>query len=102
MLFLILQIKIRLHTMHFQEHTYLKSYCGEKLYDSPRKYSEVEIKGMLGFLVDDIYEGIGDQALKQSVDIPMGTNCALLLTDLSLYSYKAEFADILCPINEQS
>lgn len=32
-----------------------------------------------------------NQFFQQSVEIPMGTNCAPLLADLYLYSYKAEF-----------
>jgi hypothetical protein len=63
--------------------------------DSPYKYSEADIKGMLGFLVDNIYVVFGDQIFQQSVGIPMGTNCAPLLTDLFLYSYEAEFVQKL-------
>jgi hypothetical protein len=40
--------------------------------DSPYK----DIKGMLGFLVDNIYVVYGDQVFQQSVAIPMNTNCA--------------------------
>jgi hypothetical protein len=29
--------------------------------DSPYKYSEVDIKSVLGFLVDNVYEVFGDQ-----------------------------------------
>jgi hypothetical protein len=59
--------------------------------DSPYKYSEADIKDMLGFLVDKIYVVFGDQVFQQSVGIPMRTNCAPLLADLFLYSYEAEF-----------
>jgi hypothetical protein len=48
------------------------------------KYTEADIKGMLGFLVDNIYLVFGDQVFQQSVGIPMGTNCAPLLADLFL------------------
>jgi hypothetical protein len=67
--------------------------------DSPYKYSEADIKGMLSFLVDNIYVVFGDQVFQQSVGIPMGTNCALLLADLFLYSYEAEFVQILLQDN---
>ena len=40
--------------------------------DSPYKYSEADIKSMLGFLVDNIYVVFGDQVFQQSVGIPMG------------------------------
>jgi hypothetical protein len=46
---------------------------------------------MLGFLVYNIYVVFGSQVFQQFVDIPMGTNCATLSTDLFLYSYEADF-----------
>jgi hypothetical protein len=76
--------------------------------DSPHRYSEADIKDMLGFLVDNIYVVFGDQVFQQSVGIPMGINCAPLLADLFLYSYEAEFVqkllqnnnkkNLLCPL----
>jgi hypothetical protein len=48
--------------------------------ESPYKYSEEDIKGMLGFPVDNIYV-----VFRQSVGIPMGTCCAPLLADIFLY-----------------
>ena len=59
--------------------------------DATHKYSEVDIKNMLEFLIDNIFVVFGDQVFQQSVGIPMGTNCAPLLADLFLYSYEAEF-----------
>ena len=50
--------------------------------DCPYKYSEVDIKNMLGFLIDNIYVVFGDDVFQQSVGIPMGTNCAPLLANL--------------------
>jgi hypothetical protein len=58
---------------------------------SMHKYSEVEFKNMLEFLIDNICVVVGGQVFQQSVGIPMGTNCAPLLADLFLYSYEAEF-----------
>jgi hypothetical protein len=55
------------------------------------KYSEVDIKEMLGFLIDNIFVVFGNEIFQQTVGIPMGTNCAPLLADLLLYSYEAEF-----------
>jgi hypothetical protein len=55
------------------------------------KYSEVDIKEMLWFLIDNIFIVFGDQIFQQTVGIRMGTNCAPLLADLFLYSYEAEF-----------
>jgi hypothetical protein len=46
---------------------------------------------MLDFLIDNIYVVVGGHIFQQSVGIPMGMNCALLLADLFLYSYEVEF-----------
>jgi hypothetical protein len=59
--------------------------------DSPYKYSVADNKGILGFLVDNIYVVFGDKIFQQSVGIPMDFNGAPLLTELFLYSYEAEF-----------
>jgi hypothetical protein len=69
--------------------------------DSPYKYHETDIKGMLGFLVDNIIVVFGDQVFQQTVGIPMGTNCAPLLADLFLYSYTAEFVQKLLRDNNK-
>jgi hypothetical protein len=69
--------------------------------DRPYRYSEADIKGMLGFLVDNIYVVFGDQVFQQSVGIPMGTNCVPLLADLFLYSYEAEFVQKLLRDNNK-
>ena len=40
---------------------------------------------------DNIFVSFGGTLYQQVVGIPMGTNCAPLLTDLFLYSYESEF-----------
>ena len=50
---------------------------------------------MLEFLVDNIFVVFGGKVFQQIVGIPIGTNCAPLLTDISLYSYEAEFIQSL-------
>ena len=50
---------------------------------------------MIEFLVDNIYVRFGGQLFRQTVGIPVGTNCAPLLADLFLYSYENEFLDKL-------
>jgi hypothetical protein len=69
-----------------QKHYFVKYHS-----DSTQKYSEVEIKKMLKFLIDNIYVVVGGQVFQQSFEIPMGMNCAPLLVGLFLYSYEAEF-----------
>ena len=60
-----------------------------------KKYTASDICKMIKFLVDNIYVRFGGQLFRHTVGIPMGTNCAPLLADLSLYSYENEFLDKL-------
>ena len=46
---------------------------------------------MLEFLLDNIFVVFDGQIFQQTIGIPMGTKCVLLLADLFLYSYEAEF-----------
>ena len=63
--------------------------------DSKKKYTEDDIISMLEFLVDNIFVVFGGKVFQQIVGIPMGTNCAPLLADIFLYSYKADFIQSL-------
>ena len=63
--------------------------------DSKNKYSEDDIIKMLEFLVDNIFVVFAGKVFQQTVGIPMGTNCALLLADIFLYSYEADFIQSL-------
>ena len=50
---------------------------------------------MLEFLVNNIFVVFAGKVFQQTVDIPMGTNCAPLLADIFLYSYEADFIQSL-------
>ena len=63
--------------------------------DSKIKYNEEDIIRMLEFLVDNISVVFAGKVFQQIIGIPMGTNCAPLLADIFLYSYKAEFIQSL-------
>ena len=54
-----------------------------------------DIINMLEFLVDNIFVVFGVKVFQQIVGIPMGTNCAPLLSDIFLYSYEADFIQSL-------
>ena len=45
----------------------------------------------LTFLVDNIYIKFGSKLYRQTVGIPMGTNCAPLVADLFLFCYERDF-----------
>ena len=53
------------------------------------------------FFIDNIFVILGGHVLQQTVRIPMGANCAPLLTDLFLYSYEADFIQGLLKKNEK-
>ena len=67
------------------------SYFVNNHSDSTRKSSETDIITMLKFVIDNIFAMFGGRVFQQTVDIPMGTNCASLLAKLFLYSYEADF-----------
>ena len=72
-----------------------KSYFTSDLLNGDNKYTANDICKMIKFLLDNVYVRFGGQLFRQMVGIPMGTNCALLLADLFLYSYENEFLDKL-------
>ena len=43
------------------------------------------------FHLDNIYVRFGDKIFRQTVGIPMGTNCAPLLVDIFLFSHESSF-----------
>ena len=48
---------------------------------------------MIEFLIDNIFVQFGGRLFRRVIGSPMGTNCAPLLPNLSLYSYDDEFLD---------
>ena len=66
-----------------------------------KKYDETLICQMIDFLTDNIYIKIGDHLFRQCTGMPMGTNCAQLLTDLFLYSYEVEFLRTMTKSNKK-
>ena len=63
--------------------------------DASQKYSDADVIKMLEYLNENIFVEFGGRIFQQTIDIPMGTNCAPLLADLFLYSYEAEFVQSL-------
>ena len=68
-----------------------RSYFVKYHSDSTNKFSATDIINMLEALIDNIFVIFGGRVFQQTVGIPIGTNCAPLLTDLLLYSYEADF-----------
>ena len=70
-----------------------KSYFSNDVLNGDNKYTANDISKVTESLVDNIYLKFGGQLFRQTVGVPMGTNCAPLLADLFLYSYENEFLD---------
>ena len=45
-----------------------------------------ELKHMVKYLIDNIYIQCGDKIFRQTIGIPMGTNCAPFLANLYLFA----------------
>ena len=63
--------------------------------DSKNKYSEVYIIKVLDFLFDNFSTVFAWKVFQETVGIPMGANCAPLLSDIFLYSYEADYIQSL-------
>ena len=70
-----------------------KSYLSNDFLNGDNKYTANDISKIIESLVDNMYLKFGVQLFRQTIGVPMGTNCAPLLTDLFLYSYENEFLD---------
>ena len=68
-----------------------KSYFISDPLNGDNKYTANDICKMTEFLLDNIYVRFGGQLFRKMVGIHMGTNCAPLLADLFLYSFKNDF-----------
>ena len=72
-----------------------KSYFTNDPLNGDNKCTASDICKMIEFLVDNINVKFGGQLFRQTVGIPMGTNCASLLAYFFLYSFEKEFLDKL-------
>ena len=59
-----------------------------------------EVCEALTFLLDNIFVRFGTTIYRQTIGIPMGTNCAPLIADLFLYCYERDFMLSLSPDNQ--
>ena len=68
-----------------------KGFFSVNEYKSYKSWTCYDLCMALSFLLDNIYVRFSDTLYRQVVGIPMGTNCAPLVADLSLYTYEKEF-----------
>ena len=70
---------------------HFETYFIQHRTDSSQTYTEIEIKRLVRFLIDNIYVIFGNFIFQQTVGFSMGRNLTPLLADMSLYSCEAEF-----------
>ena len=54
-----------------------------------------ELTDMIEWLIDNTYVIVGNQVLRQTIGIPMGTDCAAFLANLFLFSYEFRYLNTL-------
>ena len=84
--------KMELHNTPTSKLAEIKAFINDLL-NGDNKYTAGNIRKMTEFLVDNIYVRLGGQLFRQMVGIPVGTNCAPLLTDLFIFSFENEIAN---------
>ena len=97
----------RLIKFSFKKYNYInignyRTFFSEDVYDKPNylSWSCKEFCELFSFLIDNIYIKFGNNAYRQVIGIPMGTDCAPLLADLFLYTYEYDFLDTLTKSNQ--
>ena len=63
-------------------------------------WSFLSVCDALSYLLDNIYIRFGKKLCRQIVGIPIGTNCAPLVADLSLFCYERDFMTSLSGDNQ--
>ena len=52
------------------------------------------------YVLDNIFIRFGTNVYRQTIGIPMGTNCASLVADLFLFRYERDFMKSLSRVNQ--
>jgi len=68
-----------------------KTYWSNNTNQKATNVDETYLLAAIDFLIDNIYILNGDTIYRQTIGIPMGTNCAPLLADLFLHYYEYDF-----------
>ena len=63
---------------------------------SGKSISMVMLSSMIDYLIDHIYVACGDRLFRQTIGIPMGTNCAPMLANLYLFALETKWVRKIC------
>ena len=75
--------------------TFTSAYFGNDVKDGQHAFEYDEFVELLEFLIDNIYVYFGNSVFRQTIGIPMGTNCAPLLANLYLFYHEYKFLENL-------
>ena len=67
------------------------AYWSNTISTNDHSVTEDGLVEQIKFLVDNIYIQVGNRIFKETIGIPMGTDCALLLANLFLFYYEYQF-----------
>ena len=70
------------------------------VYDNHYLWSYQKVCDALVYLLDNIFIRFGTKLYRQTIGIPMGTNCAPLVADLFLFCYERDFMKSLSRENQ--
>ena len=70
------------------------------VYDNHNLWSCQKVCDALVYLLDNIFIRFGTKLYRQTIGIPMGTNCATLVADLFLFCYERYFMKSLSRENQ--
>ncbi len=73
--------------------TYFSDTPSEK--ENYVSWNVCQMREAFRFLIDNIYVKFGDDIFKQTLGIPMGTDCAPVVADLFLHTYEYDFLEKL-------
>jgi hypothetical protein len=88
-----------------------RAFFSDVPYDGYTMWTCDEVCRSLSYLLDNIFIRYGKVVFRQTVGIPMGTNCAPLVADLFLYCYERDFmlglssdtqSDVISAFNDTS
>ena len=68
-----------------------RAYWSSERANNGHNLTADDVTEFFNYLIDNIYIQVGDIAYRQTIGIPMGTDCAPLVADLFLFSYEYEF-----------
>ena len=93
------------HTFSREKALYLacndqRAFFTSDVYKNYNLWSCQKVCEALVYLLDNIFIRFGTKLYRQSIGIPMGTNCAPLVADLFLFCYERDFMKSLSPKNQ--